>query len=221
MHDSFDSPFRTIQKGLYQYTKQSIPIWFPRRRTRTGTNRRQDENEVKTPTVASVHQNPNGTLILGQPIRTSEFKSDDKLIETYWAAVEKLFEDHKVDLSHAGKSLSFLPYKPAKMDVGTTVGRRMTIGGLISLSGSKFVSSSPLSLSPALLSMLRFATLMNVVVLGMTFIVFAYTGSWWRSRYDSIFIELGCIFHASQLFLLIRLLRSDSVLSMCKFLDEV
>eukprot|EP00814_Leptocylindrus_danicus_P003599 CAMPEP_0116018366 /NCGR_PEP_ID=MMETSP0321-20121206/8605_1 /TAXON_ID=163516 /ORGANISM="Leptocylindrus danicus var. danicus, Strain B650" /LENGTH=486 /DNA_ID=CAMNT_0003488745 /DNA_START=3059 /DNA_END=4519 /DNA_ORIENTATION=- len=164
MENSYISPFVGIQKELYSYTKLSFPIWFP-------------SINSMWPRKATSH-----TMVVGKPINTTKFCDDDALIKKYWSDLEHLFERHKSKYpEYASRKVTMVPHQgEVKMRMGMNY--RTTISGLKTYEATKYDAfSGPKSLSPMLLSMLRFASFMNYSFVVGTLGYFLFYRQWWRT----------------------------------------
>eukprot|EP00978_Attheya_sp_CCMP212_P009096 scaffold21409_cov54-Attheya_sp.AAC.2 len=170
--ESFGSPFQTIQRNIYQYTKISFPIWYAKKQIWPQLRTQENEN----------------CLVVGCPLNTTQHDTDDSLIKAYWAAVDTLFEENKHRFpEYAERKLDFLHYEVPKVAVGPTIARSPSISDLKASNATKTASGNARSVTPQLRSVLRFSTWMNVFILGGTFAYYAATSSWFRSSYWSRF----------------------------------
>jgi len=176
MNDIYDTPLKTLQKSLYLGTKISIPFWFPSLRMRQCDS--------------------SNTLVLGKKISPARFKSDEELINFYWSELEKLFEANKGKYPmYANRKLVFEKSdNTAKVQVGLTVGSRSTVSNFRKSVLSKFSTKHGV-LSPKLVSMLRFALMMNVIVLLSGIFGYLLTGKWWRYSLGVEYEHLPLGFH--------------------------
>jgi hypothetical protein len=177
MNDSYDTPFKRLQKFIYLYTKVSIPFWFPsllRKTTFSDTN----------------------TLVLGKTISPAKFPSDEEFIDFYWDELEKLFEANKEKYpTYKKRRICFSQSDTtSKVQVGLTVGARSTISGFRKSTFNKF-STKQGQLQPRLVSILKFAVMLNVIVVMSSISVYLMFGKWWRFSLDVEYKNLPKMFH--------------------------
>jgi len=124
------------------------------------------------------------TLVIGTKISPGKFNSDEELIAFYWSELQNLFEANKERYPmYAQRKLVFCTSdSTAKVQVGLTVGSRSSIAGFRKSVLSKFSSKNGVSLAPKLLSMMRFALVMNAMVILSCIFGFLLTSKWWRFR---------------------------------------
>jgi len=161
-NESYMSILHTCQKILYRFTKLNFPIWFPRLQTINGCRNRV-------------------LMVVGTPINPKQFKTNQALIDYYWKEVGNLFERHKHRYpDYTDKELIIVPDKNhVKMQIGT---HRTTISGLRSYKENRYdLENEQKSLSPALLSMLRYSTFLNIVFMFGSLCHFAWKGTWYQS----------------------------------------
>lgn len=162
VNEDYFSPFQKLQRTLYNFSKMSFPLWFPTSiMTEIGTN----------------------GLVTGNPIETSRFTTDGALITHYWSELQNLFENHKDKFKgYKYKTIRVISNDSVPtMNIGFD--HRSTISAMKSYTETKYDSASgPKSLSPVLLSMLRFASFLNIIFLVATITFVILTGKWWKSR---------------------------------------
>jgi len=177
MNDSHDTVFKKLQSIIYLHTKVSLPLWVP--------------------SFFRKQVLPNNTLVLGRKISPAKFASDEEFINFYWEELEELFESNKEKYpAYKRRRLCFCQSDTtSKVQVGLTVGARSTISGFRKSTFNKF-STKHGHLQPRLVSILKFAVILNVLVILSSIFVYLMYGKWWRFSLDVAYENLPKMFHA-------------------------